>query len=343
MDTSKKLKFSILIPVYQGSATLEKALKSIVNQAFENYEIIIGDDNPLSFKEEIEKTKAIINYLDKKNITRYIKNKHNLGYARNLQHLVSLAQGDIIFLMAQDDILSQKSLQLTHDAFFLDPDIGVVTRPYFWFMDDIKKPVRAVLPYDQKRNAILSIFDGEKEFLKIFESAGQLSGLAYRKKWLEIPFHDECFPAHIYPLAGILRKHKCVFLADYTVAVGIKSSQTRSLSSIYDLSPTESWLKMYRTVFAGPAFKKQRHWGEKHITTNFLGLVQIRNYAQQGVFWKEVGVLLKNHRENWFDPLFWFFVIGCTVIPRNLLKLAVDWYKNKINTRLIQEIEFEYF
>ena len=74
--------------------------------------------------------------------------------------------------------------------------------------------MRAVTPYDPVKDAVLSIYDGKEAFNKIFDSVGQLSGLAYRREYLEIPFHHDVFPAHIYPFAGILKKHKCDVLID---------------------------------------------------------------------------------------------------------------------------------
>lgn len=334
-----KLRFSICIPVYKGSHLLKDSLNSIFNQKFENYEVVIGDDNPMNLSEEIKRTKEIINSYNSDKI-KYIKNKENLGYARNLQNIVANASGDVLFLMAQDDVLSKDSLQKTHDAFFLDENVGCVTRPYFWFMDDIKKPVRAVLPYDSQKDSVISISDGKKEFLKIFESVGQLSGLAYKKEFLEVPFHEECFPAHIYPFAGILRKHKCTFLKDYTVAIGIKDSQTRSVSSIYNLSPTESWLRMYRTVFGDKKYSRQRKWGEEHILTNFMGLIQLKNYGKPGVLWREIKILAKERPKNLLDIRFWFFAAGTLLTPKFILIPLIDWYKNKVSSKLLTEIDF---
>ncbi len=150
MKNKKRLSFSICIPIYKGSKVLKKALNSIKKQGFSNYEIIIGDDNPPELKKEIEKTKKIIKFFKFKKLT-YIKNKKNLGYPKNLTNIVTYAKNDVIFLLAQDDILSKDALQKTHDAFLLKKNIGAVTRPYFWFEKDIKKPVRAVYPPNLKK------------------------------------------------------------------------------------------------------------------------------------------------------------------------------------------------
>lgn len=339
MSRAKQLSFSICIPVYRGSHVLTKALDSVFKQKFTNFEILIGDDNLPSSTAEIGRTKKLLASYHSKKI-KYFKNKVNLGYPLNLRSIVSRAKNDVIFLLAQDDILSQKALQETHDAFFAGKNIGVVTRPYFWFHHDINHPVRSVEPPNKKKSTIMSVFGSEAEFVKIFESVGQLSGLAYLRKYLTIPFNEEIFPAHIYPFAGILKNHRCVFLPDYTVAVGIEDSQTRSLSSIYNQSPTESWLKMYQTVFSGPKFLKQRQWGVKHMATHFEGLVQIKNYSKDEYLLREIGVMVKSRWQNLFNIRFWFYSLITIFVPRGLLIKITDWYKSTIMAKKLEKIEF---
>lgn len=334
------MKFSICLPTYKGAHVLGTALEGIFNQDYSNFEILIGDDNPPEALEHRQATQQIIRHFDETRI-RHIANSRNLGYALNLKNLVEQADGDIIYLFAQDDILAKGALRKTYEAFARDPDVGVVTRPYFWFMDELRRPVRVVTPFDPEQDAVLSLADGKQAFLKIFESVGQLSGLAYRRAFLEVPFHEDVFPAHIYPFAGILRRHKCVFLKDYVVAVGIEDSQTRSVSGIYDRSPTQSWLDMYDTVFAGLEFEEARLWGHEHVLTNFMGLVQLRNYARPGVLEREIALMARHWPRNLLDPRFWVFAVGVKLAPRTLLRIVVDWYKASINAKVIPAICFE--
>lgn len=318
---------------------LDGALKSLAGQSVIPYEILLGDDNPPDAIDEIHATQLVVEKFPTLPI-RYIKNPINLGCGRNVQSLAAQVTGDIIFFLAQDDVLAADALKLTLKAFDLDPDVGVVTRPYFWFMDSIDLPVRMVPPYDSDRDVVLSLSDGKNEFLSVFSSVGQLSGLAYRREWLTVPFHEEIFPTHIYPFAGIWREHKCVFLKDYTVAIGIRDSQTRSVSSIYDLSPTESWLKMYRTVFSGPKYAEALRWGEEHITTNYMGLVQLKNYAKAGVLNKEIRILIRERPKNLLSASFWFFVIGTLITPRPVLRRLVDWYKTHVYSKTLLHVRF---
>lgn len=325
------LKFSICIPAYNGASVIGEALESILRQDFSNYEIIVCDDASSDDTEQ-----AVRNFKDDR--IKYYRNETNLGYGKNLQVCKSKASGDVLFLMGQDDILLKNALSKTHNAFMLGDEIGAVTRPYYWFDEDLRKPVRAVTPYDGNEDRVISILDGKREVQKIFESLGQLSGLAYRTKYMDTNFHEETFPAHIYPFASIARKHKVVFLKDYTVAVRIATSQTRFKSSVYDLSPTESWVKMFNTFYTGEKYKKVREAGIEQITKNFVGLVQIRNYGTLRNLIREIFVLIKYRWTNIINPKFWFFSLGTVLIPRKMLIWLVDNYKGKILSRRLKRI-----
>lgn len=323
-----KLKIDILMPAYNGARYIKDTLKSILSQSFTNFNLIISDDN------STDNTIDIIRSFNDKRIKIY-KNNINLGYGKNLKLLNRSTDSEIIFLMGQDDLLLEGALLKTYEYFLLDDEIGAVTRPYYWFYQNYLVPVRVVTPYDKYSDAIITIFDGELEVKKIFESVGQLSGLAYRKEYIESDFHEDIFPAHIYPFASITRKHKVVFLKDYTVAVRIESSQTRTISKIYDISPTISWLEMINSVYNDEKFKTIKVYLKKQITTNFIGLVQIKNFSTFKNLIREIIILVKNRPVNLLDFRFWFFSIVAVIIPKKLLIYLVDGYKKRFLSKTI--------
>ena len=336
MSTLKKnLYFVICIPSYNGASLIGQTLESILAQDFQNYTIIISDDNSTDNTIEVVKS-----FKDER--IKIFRNKENLGYGRNLEVLKNLAKGDILFLMGQDDVLGKGALSKTNNAFLLNADVGGVTRPYFWFDEEIAHPVRAVRPYDKNQDSEISVFDGKKAIQKIFESVGQLSGLAYRMKYMDIGFHEDIFPAHIYPFASILKKHKVVFLKDYTVAVRIGSSVTRHNSRIYDRSPIESWIKMFETVFSGKEYADFRKQCINFITsTHFDGLVQLKTSASMKILLREIILLIRYRWFNIFNIKFWLFALGTILVPRKMLRILVDGFKTNILSKQLTDIKFE--
>lgn len=334
------LTVSILMPVYKGSPYLKEALESVFRQNFNFYELIVVDDNKPTDIDEIERTRKIISGFKEKRI-KYIKNEKNLGSQGTIKKLASQAKGEMLFYLCQDDILSKDSLQKTHEAFLTD-NVGVVTRPYFWFEKEINKPVRVVYPPDQRKDTVFSLADGERAISAIFGSVGQLSGLAFRKEWITTPFNLDVFPGHIYPFAGMLKEHNCVFLKDFTVAVRIESSQARNLSSIYDQSPLASWVKMFNTVYYEKEFDAVRKLGIKHIATHYVGLVQIKNFGSGRAVRNEIVNTVKFYPKSLVSPKFWFYSLLTLFTPRQILVKLSDSYKRHVLAKSIGGIEFEY-
>ncbi|MCX6762343.1 MAG: glycosyltransferase family 2 protein [Candidatus Moranbacteria bacterium] len=330
------LKFSILIPTYNGAEVIGDTLRSLFSQSFQNFEIIIQDD--VSRDNTIEVIEA---FGDPR--IRIFKNETNLGYSGNLESLSKKATGDIVYLMGQDDILGEGALFDTHEAFKISDDIGAVARPYFWFDEKITKPVRATGQLNPKKNEIVRITDDFERIILTIDVAGQLSGLAMRRKYMDTPFHKDIFSCHVYPFISILKKHPIVFLAGYNLAVRIRSSQCRSVSSIYDKSPIQSWVDFFESVFPGKEFEKLRKYAIKnYVAKNYVGLVQIRNYAKYKYLLREIWELVKYRPENIWSPTFWFFSLGCIATPSFVLIPLVDWYKSKINSKKLRHIKFSY-
>lgn len=326
----------ILLTTHNGSPFIKETIQSILSQSYKDFKIIVSDnasnDDTLKKINQIKDNRIIIS-----------RNKKNLGYPKNLEKARRLATSKFIYLMGQDDIMATDTLKNTLTAFNMSSQIGAVTRPYFWFDKNIKIPVRAKKYLNLKKDTIVKITDNPKKVIRVFETLDQLSGLAYRRKFMKLPFHKDIFPCHIYPFVDIFKRYPIVFLKDYNIAVRITSSQTRNLSSIYNKSPLLSWIEMIKSIFSEKKYQTiQKYLIKDFITKNYVGLVQLRNYAKYKFFLREIWYLLKFNWTNIFQPAFWFFSFGCLITPASLLIPMVDWYKNKIYSQSLKNIHFDY-
>lgn len=329
---------SILVAVYKGSHVLTDALDSIYNQKARDIEVIVADDNPMDETAEIEATKRIC---AKYKSIRYIKNKKNLGCQMTFQVLLDNALHDTVLFLAQDDIFAKNSIQKIRDAFEEYPEAGFITRPYFWFEHDIHQPIRYVPPIDTKKNTLMKITDGERTVKGVFGSVGQISGLAYKKSLIKEPYHPDIFPGHIYPIAELLTRYPGVFLKDYIVAIGTLDSQSRKISSIYDDSPTEQWMRMFRKFYQNKKYESFYKLCVEHMATNYEGLVQLKNYGKSGVLEKEITILVHYRPQNMYTLKFWAYSLLTLLLPRSILRNLSDFYKRKIVSRSIPQIKFE--
>lgn len=94
------MKVSVIVPVYNTEKYLKKCIDSLLNQNFEDYEIIVINDLSPGNAEKIIKS-----YNDKKIV--YIKNETNkgIGYNRNLG--IKKAKGEYVCFIDSDDYVKE--------------------------------------------------------------------------------------------------------------------------------------------------------------------------------------------------------------------------------------------
>lgn len=123
------MKFSVIIPTYNRIDYLEKAIESILNQTYKNYEIIIVNDYPAD-KNNID------NLISKFNNIAIIHNTFTGGgnMARNLGILNS--EGDLIAFLDDDDVWVPEKLALHLEAHLQHPEAGLVFSDCIYIYDD---------------------------------------------------------------------------------------------------------------------------------------------------------------------------------------------------------------
>lgn len=106
METVHSPFFSILIPSYNRPHFITSCIESVINGDFDDYEIIISDDNSPKVKEIQAKLKP---YLKNDNIHLFIQ-KDNLKQPDNNNFLVNKAIGHYNIILGDDDLLLKSSL-----------------------------------------------------------------------------------------------------------------------------------------------------------------------------------------------------------------------------------------
>lgn len=91
-------KVSICIPTYNRPILLKKLLKSIENQSYTNYQVIITDNS------DTNDTKIMLEENFPKLNINYKKNKSNIGMDGNAVESLSLATGEYFTFTADDDV-----------------------------------------------------------------------------------------------------------------------------------------------------------------------------------------------------------------------------------------------
>ncbi|MDS3842651.1 glycosyltransferase family 2 protein, partial [Staphylococcus hominis] len=100
---------SIIIPTYNRDKKLiKRALVSVLKQTYQNFEIILVDDNINS--DISNDVKKLVDELNDKRI-KYIKNKQNIGGAKSRNKAIKIAKGDYITFLDDDDFYLKDKLK----------------------------------------------------------------------------------------------------------------------------------------------------------------------------------------------------------------------------------------
>lgn len=90
--------FSVIIPTFNRSNFLKKAIISVLNQKGVSFELIVSDNCSTDSTQKVVKA-----FKDKR--IRYIRNRKNFGYVYNAHQCFRAASGQYIFTLSDDDFI----------------------------------------------------------------------------------------------------------------------------------------------------------------------------------------------------------------------------------------------
>lgn len=116
-------KVSICVPTYRQINDLKNNLESILNQNYEDYEVVITDDTPDKTVEEF-----VFPYLEKFNgKLKYFKNTKTLGSPKNWNEALRKSTGEYIKVLHHDDWFTKSySLEKFVHKLEANSDLGIV-------------------------------------------------------------------------------------------------------------------------------------------------------------------------------------------------------------------------
>src|SRR4029079_828820 len=109
---------SIGLPVYNGENFLEAALVSLLNQTYEDFELIISDNASSDRTEEICRS-----YASKDKRIKYFRNDTNRGAMFNYNRVFELSSGEYFKWAAHDDVVADTFLEKAVSALDRDPAV----------------------------------------------------------------------------------------------------------------------------------------------------------------------------------------------------------------------------
>ena len=110
-------KFSIIVPVYNVEAYLDKCLSSLVKQNYNDYEVIVVNDG------SIDKSREIMKKYEKEYMCIKAFDKENTGVSDTRNYGITLARGEYLVFIDSDDYVDSDFLFNLEKYTYEKPDI----------------------------------------------------------------------------------------------------------------------------------------------------------------------------------------------------------------------------
>jgi len=177
---------SVVIPTYKRPDMLGRAIDSVLNQTYDNIEIIVVDDNDEDSEHRKETEDFMKKYADVDNLV-YLKHKKNKGGSAARNTGIRNSSGEFIsFLDDDDEFLPNKINQQLGKLLKMDNEYGAISCGYVEINNGDKK-ITQKLPEGNLKLEILQ--------MKVSLKGG--STLLFRKEIFDnIGFFDDEFIRH---------------------------------------------------------------------------------------------------------------------------------------------------
>lgn len=125
-------KISVIIPCFNQGKYLDQAIQSVLNQTYQDFEIIVIDDGSTD-----RYTKELLKNYERAKTTIYRTANKGASSARNYGY--SLAKGNFIQFLDADDFLDKNKFEEQIRIFKNDESIDVCYTDYRYFIEETKE------------------------------------------------------------------------------------------------------------------------------------------------------------------------------------------------------------
>ncbi|WP_293128815.1 glycosyltransferase [Microcoleus sp. bin38.metabat.b11b12b14.051] len=197
---SKTPRVSVVIPAYNCDRYISRAVDSVVNQTYQDWEVIVVDDGSTdNTRQFLEPYRDVINYV-------YQENK-GAAIARNRG--CELAKGEFIAFLDADDFFLPEKLAKQIACFEEFPSLGMVQNG--WLMvDEHGRDICAAMPWEATPNLDLETF-------VVYKTVRPSAMMLRREWWERLGGFDPRFPPTEdldFALRLGLKGCKCVWLKE---------------------------------------------------------------------------------------------------------------------------------
>lgn len=301
---------TVLLTTYNRAELLLYAIRSVLRQDFEDYELLILDDH------SPDNTADIVASFPDKRMT-YIRQVRRVGFTENFRTGIRRARGTYIFLLSDDDII------LRHDTFkavFQNMEkhkAGVGSMTLLFYDQDLHEPVYRFSAYNDTQ----FLPPSPENILKtVFWHFGFMSGNIYRRSLIQrSDIADDLWIAHLKPLYRALVSHGCVYLGNHQILGKISTSGNIAHLNVevnkgYHL---HHLLELYPAFDPSPS--RYEEFKRRHVLGVAGSLPGIAYYSGRKNMIAIVREIIRIYPSILLYLPFWFFLMVSLSLPRSIL------------------------
>jgi len=201
---------SVVIPTYRRAADVDRAIRSVLVEPGDYFEVVVGDDaSP-------DETPAVVERHAQDGRVRSYRNPANLGLRKNCRKAVQSALGQYVFLLTDDDYLMPGALAKVAAALRAHPGVGYVLSD----LPTVDSRTGRVVDLHRTYAATGRIEPSLTNLPRLVRSAWVLSRQVLRREWIDWKTWDLFQDNIFFPMivAGrLLLEHPCCYIADRLV------------------------------------------------------------------------------------------------------------------------------
>ena len=220
----KNHKVSVIIPTYNRAHFLPRAIKSVLNQTFQDFELIIVDDG------STDNTKEVVeNFQKQDSRIKYIWQENSGGPAKPKNTGIKNSKGEFLAFLDSDDEWLPEKLEKQLELFEKNKRLGIVgCNCWNIYVGEKNKKIECRINKNGKNNNYSSIILGD---CFIFSSS---SVVIPRFVFDDVGFYDERFKVSddwdLY--IRILKKYEFKFVDDFLFNYYIHENNISQVGSI---------------------------------------------------------------------------------------------------------------
>ncbi len=322
--------FSVIIPTYKRPQTLAYSIQSVLNQRFDDFELLVLDDVSQ------DETENVVSCFRNKRL-KYIKNNNNLGYARNLMKGMNMAKGKYLFLLGDDDFILKDNTFSQMYKELIKTKAGFAQTKLLFYDEDYTKPYLInrnvegkIYFYPSREDILVTILPWHLGFV-----SGTILKRELIKKGDLIP---DIWYVYFKAIFRCALNSGCIYFGNQYIIARVSKNENLSYMNLYKNKGFyyNKLFKIYHEFESSRArLDKEKKW---YLDRIIKGLMGTKYYTSNTNIIGLAKGVVDNDNRYLYNFNFWFNVAVSLLTPKFVFsffrKIYVKGNQRKINVLL---------